>query len=93
MNKKNKASSAKIPKILKEDKFSSFAIEIIRKLKQSGFQGYLVEDVYVTHWLESKLKILMFRQMLPPKKSERFLDHQELLVKGFAWFMSLVKMS
>ena len=42
MNKKNKASSAKIPKILKEDKFSPFAIEIVRKLKQSGFQGYLV---------------------------------------------------
>ena len=42
MNKKNKASSAKIPKILKEDKFSPFAIEIVKKLKQSGFQGYLV---------------------------------------------------
>ena len=42
MNKKNKASTAKIPKILKEDKFSPFAIEIVRKLKQSGFQGYLV---------------------------------------------------
>ena len=42
MNKKNKASSAKIPKILKEDKFSPFAIEIVRKLKQSGFHGYLV---------------------------------------------------
>ena len=42
MNKKNKASTAKISKILKEDKFSPFAIEIVRKLKQSGFQGYLV---------------------------------------------------
>ncbi len=42
MNKKNKASSTKIPKILKEDKFSKFAIEIVKKLKQSGFQGYLV---------------------------------------------------
>ena len=42
MNKKNKASSAKIPKILKEDKFSPFAIEIVKKLKRSGFQGYLV---------------------------------------------------
>jgi len=42
LNKKNKASSAKIPKILKEDKFSPFAIEIVKKLKQSGFQGYLV---------------------------------------------------
>jgi len=42
LNKKNKASTAKISKILKEDKFSPFAIEIVRKLKQSGFQGYLV---------------------------------------------------
>ena len=42
MNKKNKASTSKIPKILKEDKFSPFAIEIVKKLKQSGFQGYLV---------------------------------------------------
>ena len=42
MNKKNKASTAKISKILKEDKFSPFAIEIVKKLKQSGFQGYLV---------------------------------------------------
>tara|TARA_B100000579_G_scaffold152201_1_gene123666 strand:+ start:529 stop:1809 length:1281 start_codon:yes stop_codon:yes gene_type:complete len=42
LNKKNKASSAKIPKILKENKFSTFAIKIVKKLKQSGFQGYLV---------------------------------------------------
>jgi poly(A) polymerase len=42
LNKKNKASKVKTPKILKEDKFSSFAIEIVKKLKQSGFQGYLV---------------------------------------------------
>ena len=42
MNKKNKASKVKTPKILNEDKFSPFAIEIVKKLKQSGFQGYLV---------------------------------------------------
>ena len=42
MNKKNKASKVKTPKILKEDKFSPFAVEIVKKLKQSGFQGYLV---------------------------------------------------
>jgi len=42
LNKKNKVSTAKIPKILKENKFSPFAIEIVKKLKQSGFQGYLV---------------------------------------------------
>ena len=42
MNKKNKASSAKTPKILKENKFSPLAIEVVKKLKQSGFQGYLV---------------------------------------------------
>ena len=42
MNKKNKSSKVKTPKILKEDKFSPFAIEIVKKLKQSGFQGYLV---------------------------------------------------
>ena len=42
MNKKNKASKVKTPKILKEDKFSPFALEIVKKLKQSGFQGYLV---------------------------------------------------
>ena len=42
MNKKNKASSTKIPKTLKESKFSPLAIEVIKKLKQSGFQGYLV---------------------------------------------------
>ena len=42
MNKKNKISTLKIPKILKEVKFSPLAIEILKKLKQSGFQGYLV---------------------------------------------------
>ncbi len=42
MNKKSKASSVKTPKTLKENKFSPFAIEIVRKLKQSGFQCYLV---------------------------------------------------
>ena len=42
MNKKNKVSATKIPKILKESKFSPLAIEVIKKLKQSGFQGYLV---------------------------------------------------
>ena len=42
MNKKNKASATRIPKTLKESKFSPLAIEGIKKLKQSGFQGYLV---------------------------------------------------
>ncbi len=42
MNKKNKASSVKTPNILKENKFSPLAIEVVKKLKQSGFQGYLV---------------------------------------------------
>ena len=39
MSKKNKAST---PKILKDNKFSPLAIEVIRKLKKSGFRGYLV---------------------------------------------------
>tara|TARA_Y100001970_G_C14191781_1_gene835813 strand:- start:344 stop:1624 length:1281 start_codon:yes stop_codon:yes gene_type:complete len=42
LNKKNKISPLKIPKILNEVKFSPLAIEILKKLKQSGFQGYLV---------------------------------------------------
>jgi len=42
LNKKNKASSVKTPNILKENKFSPLAIEVVKKLKQSGFQGYLV---------------------------------------------------
>ena len=42
MNKKNKVSSVKTPKILKEHKFSPLAIEVVKKLKQAGFQGYLV---------------------------------------------------
>ena len=42
MNRKNKASPVKTPKILRENKFSPLAIEVIKKLKQSGFQGYLV---------------------------------------------------
>jgi len=39
LSKKNKAST---PKILKDNKFSPLAIEVIRKLKKSGFRGYLV---------------------------------------------------
>ena len=42
MNRKNKASSAPVPKILKQNKFSPLALEIIKKLKKSGFQAYLV---------------------------------------------------
>ena len=42
MNKKHKESAKKIPKILKENKFSPLAIEVVKKLKQSGFKGYLV---------------------------------------------------
>ena len=42
MNKTNKVSSTKIPKILKESKFSPLAIEVVKKLKRSGFKGYLV---------------------------------------------------
>jgi len=42
LNRKNKASPVKTPKILRENKFSPLAIEVIKKLKQSGFQGYLV---------------------------------------------------
>ena len=41
MNKKNQ-SKAKTPKILKDSEFSALSIEIIRKLKKSGFQAYLV---------------------------------------------------
>jgi poly(A) polymerase len=42
LNRKNKASPVKTPKILRENKFSPLAMEVIKKLKQSGFQGYLV---------------------------------------------------
>ena len=42
MNKRNKASIVKTPKILGDNKFSPLAIEVVKKLKQSGFQGYLV---------------------------------------------------
>tara|TARA_B100000287_G_C20671496_1_gene793547 strand:- start:2450 stop:3730 length:1281 start_codon:yes stop_codon:yes gene_type:complete len=42
LNNKNKATPANTPKILKESTFSPLAIEVIKKLKQSGFQGYLV---------------------------------------------------
>ena len=42
MNKRNKASTVKTPNILKENKFSPLAIEVVEKLKKSGFQGYLV---------------------------------------------------
>ena len=42
MNKRNKASTFKTPKILKDNKFSPLAIEVVKKLKKSGFQGYLV---------------------------------------------------
>ena len=42
MNKTNKVSSTKIPKILKESKFSPLAFEVVKKLKGSGFKGYLV---------------------------------------------------
>jgi poly(A) polymerase len=42
LKKNNKASSAKIPNTLKGNKFSPLAMEIVKKLKRSGFQGYLV---------------------------------------------------
>ena len=42
MNKIKKQSKVKTPKILKESKFSPLSIEIIKKLKKSGFQAYLV---------------------------------------------------
>ena len=35
-------SSAPVPKILKQNKFSPLALEIVKKLKKSGFQAYLV---------------------------------------------------
>ncbi|MDB3947855.1 polynucleotide adenylyltransferase PcnB [Gammaproteobacteria bacterium] len=42
MNKRNKTSTVITPKILKENKFSPLAIEVVKRLKKSGFQGYLV---------------------------------------------------
>ena len=42
MKKTNKQSRARTPRVLKESKFSPLSIEIIKKLKKSGFQGYLV---------------------------------------------------
>ena len=40
--KKNKSSLLKAPKILKESKFSPLSIEIIKLLKKSNHQAYLV---------------------------------------------------
>ena len=42
MNKTNKQSKTKTPRVLRESKFSSLSIEIIKKLNKSGFQAYLV---------------------------------------------------
>ena len=83
MNKKNKVSSVKTPKILKENKFSPLAIEVVKKLKQAGFQGYLVGGCVRDSLAGIKAKDLMFQQTQLPKKSEKFLGHQELLAKDF----------
>ena len=45
MNKKNKASSVKTPKILKENKFSLLAIEVVKKLKQSGIDDIQIQKL------------------------------------------------
>ena len=42
LTKKYKASSPRTPKNLKDNQFSPFAIEIIRALKKSNHQAYLV---------------------------------------------------
>ena len=42
MNKTNKQSKTKTPRVLRESKFSPLSIEIIKKLNKSGFQAYLV---------------------------------------------------
>jgi len=42
VNKKLKLSSARSPKILKENKFSPLAMEVVRSLQKSNFQAYLV---------------------------------------------------
>jgi poly(A) polymerase len=93
LNKKNKASSVKTPKILKENKFSPLAIEVVKKLKQSGFQGYLVGGCVRDSLVGIKAKDLMFQQTQLLKKLEKFLDLQELLAKDFAWFMFLAEMN
>ena len=42
MNKKNNQSTSKTPKVLNESKFSPLSLEIIKKLKKSGFQAFVV---------------------------------------------------
>jgi len=40
--KKNKSSSLRTPKILADSKFSPLSLEVVRLLKKSGYQAYLV---------------------------------------------------
>ena len=42
MKKKLKASSGNPPKVLTGNKFSPLAMEVVKSLKKSGFQAYLV---------------------------------------------------
>tara|TARA_B100000963_G_scaffold294824_1_gene265568 strand:- start:762 stop:2042 length:1281 start_codon:yes stop_codon:yes gene_type:complete len=42
LNKKNNQSTSKTPKVLNESKFSPLSLEIIKKLKKSGFQAFVV---------------------------------------------------
>ena len=42
MTKKNKAPSPRTPKILADSKFSPLSLEVVKSLKKSGYQAYLV---------------------------------------------------
>ena len=42
MIKKNKVSSVRTPKILANSKFSPLSLEVVKSLKKSGYQAYLV---------------------------------------------------
>ena len=83
MNKKNKASKVKTPKILNEDKFSPFAIEIVKKLKQSGFQGYLVGGCVRDSLVEIKAKDFDVSTDATPEEVRKLFRSSRIIGKRF----------
>ncbi|MBD63380.1 MAG: poly(A) polymerase [Gammaproteobacteria bacterium] len=83
MNKKNNTSHTKTPKILQRIQFSPLALEIIKKLKKSGFTSYLVGGCVRDSLVGIKAKDFDVSTNATPEEVRRIFKASRIIGKRF----------
>ena len=93
MTKKNKAPSPRTPKILADSKFSPLSFEVVKSLKKSGYQAYLVGGCVRDLLVGIKAKDFDVSTNATPEQVRKILEHRELSANDFVSFMFLAAMN